>query len=634
MNLEKLIPVVNQLQDVFNTIGKNNVELPQIVVVGSQSSGKSSVLEGIVGKEFLPRGTGIVTRCPLIVQMTNAKDEYGEFLHQPGTKYTDFTDIRDEIRLQTSKITGTTKGITKQAIRLHIRSPHVLDLTVVDLPGITRVPVGDQPKDIEIQVKSMCLEFIRNPHSIILAVTAANTDIANSDALQLSKEVDPQGARTLGVITKLDLMDRGTDAADILNGNIIPLTHGFIGVVNRSQADLDSKLSISTARDQERDFFKTHPQYRKMMNRMGMDHLSQKLHNILMEHIKEYLPKVKKHIQDELLETSHQLDKLGDAPTNTTKDILTVISDFSNQFVKQLDGLQFSSNRLTSGAKIRQIFSTILKQELDQLNPFEELSDEEIRISIQNGTGIRTLLFFPESVFTMLMMKQIDFFEPVCISCVRKVYDEIQNAASECNVDGFKRYIKLKERVIEVTHSLLRGRLNPSLDAVRSLIHMEQSYINTNHQNFAGLTSSAISKYSKNTTDIQVTVTEHPPDSDHNSEFLEFIYSEMKQKQNRNESYATDDNSQVTMIKQFISSYFKIVKYNLNDYVPKAIMLNMINEMKLMLHATLVNELYGNEQSEELVQESSEVTDQREACIELLENLESALKIIQQIYDK
>lgn len=79
-------------------------------------------------------------------------------------------------------------------------------MTLVDLPGLTKVPVGDQPRDIEKQIRDMLLKFISKPNAVILAVTAANTDLANSDGLQLARSVDPEGTRTIGVLTKVDLM--------------------------------------------------------------------------------------------------------------------------------------------------------------------------------------------------------------------------------------------------------------------------------------------------------------------------------------------------------------------------------------------------------------------------------------------
>ncbi|XP_014678673.1 PREDICTED: dynamin-1-like [Priapulus caudatus] len=202
VGMEQLIPLVNKLQDAFTHLGVSmSLDLPQIAVVGSQSAGKSSVLENFVGKDFLPRGSGIVTRRPLILQLMNANVEYGEFLHQKGRKYTDFDQIRKEIEDETDRVTGMNKGISSVPINLRVYSPHVLNLTLVDLPGMTKVAVGDQPPDIEVQIREMVLQFITKDNCLILAVSPANTDLANSDALKIAKEVDPQGVRTIGVIT-------------------------------------------------------------------------------------------------------------------------------------------------------------------------------------------------------------------------------------------------------------------------------------------------------------------------------------------------------------------------------------------------------------------------------------------------
>jgi len=151
-------------------------------------------------------------------------------------------------------------GISPIPINLKVYSPNVLNLTLVDLPGMTKVPVGDQPRDIEQQIRAMCLKYITPKNAIILAVTAANTDLANSDGLNLARQVDPDGRhyllgtssrrgcsadsaacarlfhrpraraapgqRTIGVLTKIDIMDEGTNVLDILAGRVIPLRLG------------------------------------------------------------------------------------------------------------------------------------------------------------------------------------------------------------------------------------------------------------------------------------------------------------------------------------------------------------------------------------------------------------------------
>lgn len=248
----------------------------------------------------LPRGTGIVTRRPLILQLINRSssaqpqtngvkseikpedsetnaDEWGEFLHIPGQKFFDFNKIREEIVKETESKTGRNAGISPSPINLRIYSPNVLTLTLVDLPGLTKVPVGDQPRDIEKQIKDMILKQIQKPNAIILAVTAANTDLANSDGLKLAREVDPEGQRTIGVLTKVDLMEEGTDVVDILAGRIIPLRLGYVPVVNRGQRDIENKKAISFALENEKNFFENHKAYRNKSSYCGTPYLARKL---------------------------------------------------------------------------------------------------------------------------------------------------------------------------------------------------------------------------------------------------------------------------------------------------------------------------------------------------------------------
>jgi dynamin 1-like protein len=218
---QAVIPLVNRLQDIVARLdggGGGGLELPQVAAIGGQSSGKSSVLEALVGRDFLPRGPDICTRRPLVLQLVrhSAPEEWGEFLHAPARRFHDFDQIKREIQLETDKEAGGNKGVSEKQIRLKIFSPNVLDITLVDLPGITRVPVGDQPSDIESRIRSMIMQYIKHPSCIILAVTPANADLANSDALQLAKLADPDGSRTIGVITKVLLQYINNSAYPLL----------------------------------------------------------------------------------------------------------------------------------------------------------------------------------------------------------------------------------------------------------------------------------------------------------------------------------------------------------------------------------------------------------------------------------
>jgi replication fork clamp-binding protein CrfC len=213
-------------------------------------------------------------------------------------KFTDFDEIRAEIERRTDEISGCNKGISKVPINLKIYSPDFLNLTLVDLPGLTRNPTGNQPENIEKILEEMIVSEIEKESCLILAVSPANTDLANSDALKLARRVDPDGKRTIGVLTKLDIMDPGTNARDVFMGKTFALPRGYFGVVSRSQSDIDAGKDINEALKKEAAFFKNHKSYQDIAHRLGTAYLLRKLHCDLGEHIRERLPE----FRDQILE--------------------------------------------------------------------------------------------------------------------------------------------------------------------------------------------------------------------------------------------------------------------------------------------------------------------------------------------
>jgi replication fork clamp-binding protein CrfC len=186
----------------------------------------------------------------------------------------------------------------------------VVDLTLVDLPGMTKVPVKGQPSDIEEQIRSLVQKFIQPSNALILSLTAANTDLANSDALKLAREVDPDGERTIGVVTKIDLMDEGTDALDLLQGNIYPLRLGYFGVKCRSQKQIADRMTIHEAIENERQFFASHPIYKNYRDNLGIPYLTKSLNKILIQHIRRCIPQLDKSIKEQLQIKEQELVQL------------------------------------------------------------------------------------------------------------------------------------------------------------------------------------------------------------------------------------------------------------------------------------------------------------------------------------
>ncbi|KDO43301.1 hypothetical protein CISIN_1g017631mg [Citrus sinensis] len=352
--MESLIGLVNRIQRACTVLGDYGGDsalptlweaLPSVAVVGGQSSGKSSVLESIVGRDFLPRGSGIVTRRPLVLQLHKTEpglQEYAEFLHLPKKKFTDFSIVRKEIQEETDRVTGKSKQISPVPIHLSIYSPNVVNLTLIDLPGITKVAVEGQPESVVLEIETMVRSYIEKPNCLILAITPANQDLATSDAVKLSREVDPTGERTFGVLTKLDLMDKGTNALDILEGRSYPLQHPWVGIVNRSQADINKNVDMIAARRREHEFFATSPDYGHLATKMGSEYLAKLLSKHLESIIKSRIPGITSLINRSIDELESELDHLGrpvavDAGAQLYT-ILELCRSFDRIFKEHLDG--------------------------------------------------------------------------------------------------------------------------------------------------------------------------------------------------------------------------------------------------------------------------------------------------------
>lgn len=354
------------------------------------------------------------------------------------------------------------------------------------------MPIGDQPSDIEKQTRTLISEYIAKPNSIILAVSPANVDIVNSESLKLARYVDPMGKRTIGVLTKLDLMDHGTNALDILSGRVYPLKLGFIGVVNRSQQDIQINKNMADALQAERDFFRHHPAYRNMAARCGTQFLAKQLNSTLMNHIRERLPDIKARLNTLMGQTQQELASYGDTAFTGKEHrgslILQLMTRFASSFISSIDGTssEISTKELCGGARIYYIFNSVFGNSLETIDPTHNLSALDIRTAIRNSTGPRPSLFVPEMAFDLLVKPQIMLLGIPSQRCVELVYEELIKICHTCGSTELSRYPRLQGKLIEVVSDLLRERLGPCSGYVESLISIQRAYINTNHPNFLG----------------------------------------------------------------------------------------------------------------------------------------------------
>lgn len=691
--MEALIPVINKLQDVFNTVGADIIQLPQIVVVGTQSSGKSSVLESLVGRDILPRGTGIVTRRPLILQLVHIDpedrrktseengidgEEWGKFLHTKNKIYTDFEEIRKEIEAETDRISGDNKGISDEPIHLKIFSPHVVNLTLVDLPGITKVPVGDQPKDIEILIRELIFKYISNPNSIILAVTAANTDMATSEALKVAREVDPDGRRTLAVVTKLDLMDAGTDAMDVLMGRVIPVKLGIIGVVNRSQLDINQKKLVADAIRDEYAFLQK--KYPSLANRNGTKYLARTLNRLLMHHIRDCLPELKTRINVLAAQYQSLLNSYGEPVEDKSATLLQLITKFAAEYCHTIEGTAkyIETAELCGGARICYIFHETFGRTLESVDPLGGLTTIDVLTAIRNATGPRPALFVPEVSFELLVKRQVKRLEEPSLRCVELVHEEMQRIIQHCSnysTQELLRFPKLHDAIVEVVTSLLRKRLPVTNEMVHNLVAIELAYINTKHPDFAdacGLMNNNIEEQRRNRMrDLPSAVprdkaagggsqsaalsdqtdggtgnwrgmlkkgedgaggeraTLQPPapaspQKGHAVNLLDVPVPVSRKLSAR-------EQRDCEVIERLIKSYFLIVRKNIQDSVPKAVMHFLVNHVKDCLQSELVGQLYKTSLLTDLLTESEDMAQRRNEAADMLQALQRASQVIAEI---
>ncbi|NXI89651.1 MX protein, partial [Psophia crepitans] len=365
---EKIRPCID-LVDSLRALGiEKDLALPAITVIGDQSSGKSSVLEALSGVA-LPRGSGIVTRCPLELKLKRIPATQawkGKICYRNiSIDLQNASEVEKAIREAQDVMAGTRGAISGELISVEIRSPSVPDLTLIDLPGIARVAVGDQPKDIGEQIKMLLKRIIACKETLNLVVVPCNVDIATTEALKMAQEVDPTGERTLGILTKPDLVDRGTEESiiNITRNQVIPLKKGYMIVKCRGQQDIHNKLSLAAAIEQERKFFETHKYFSILLEegKATIPNLAERLTSELVRHITKTLPILENQIRKVLQKTSQDLQKYRRGTPTTESEKLVFLTELIKLFNQDISQTmrgeeQLFGNEIRLFTKIRREF--------------------------------------------------------------------------------------------------------------------------------------------------------------------------------------------------------------------------------------------------------------------------------------
>lgn len=410
-----------------------------------------------------------------------------------GRKIDDNAAITLRINEITDEIAGVRKGIVNKPITMEVYANSCPDLTLIDLPGIAKVPLkgSDHGDDIEEVTKNMAISYCADELTIILCVIQANIDLATSDALKIARKLDPNGDRTLGVLTKIDLMDSGTNATRVLENDEIPLKYGYVAVKGRSQADIKSGMSIKEGLLRERVFFENHPTYSKLVNKsevLGVEALTYKLTSILNKHIKKNLPKIVQDIKEKTEECEYKLNQLG-TPLPVAADAkMQTIWKMTDQYVNSFkDELKARFSKHQSGpsdekisAALRRNFNDIFSEQLSGKTDLSYyLDDKQIEQAFINFEG-NALPGFPSAGgFLSLLHPFIDkLYQPV-YDVVDNAYYSLENFSKKLISAIFGAYPALEDLITELSGKILQRQRDFAKKTSQDVLDSERGYLYT-----------------------------------------------------------------------------------------------------------------------------------------------------------
>jgi len=599
-------------------------EVPRLVVVGTQSSGKSSLLNGIMGADILPLGEQMVTRAPLSLQLVHTPDpaamraEFGAFgdggwcvrdtiaLTCPDPTTAQSQSIRDAIDRQTEARAGAQKGVSAEAIYMRLYSPHVPNLSLVDLPGLTMTALTaqGQPKDIKQQIRDMAASYIRQSRTIILMVCPARADLEADPAVELAREYDPSGERTVGILTKTDLMNTGTDVARYLTGAVatdLQLSLGYFAC--RMRGPSEASLTVREGYKSEAAYFANHAVYGRAVtegggatygDRLGVPALSSYLSCVLLQRLKATLPSILQEVNSLYAATEKNLAELGSSVPvdegSRNAHVQHLVASFCRDYIGALTEKRAD---VKTGRKIKDAFTALVGQ-LRAVEPFDPdaYPDAYLLEAIRDCEGIH--LSFPVPPIELLehMMihperRPVRQLLPPCLSCLGEVHEELRALCSTLiRRAPLSRFPKLQARLREEVETLLEKERACTQTKLEELIEMEEAYNYTEDPTVLAELSAAEKKW--------VSRLDAP------------------------------------LLRSILTSYFATTTRAIAQAAPKAIMLHMVRATHSTIHATISHQLIRpGSGAESLLDEPPDIDAKRRSDMELLARLRIAKRALE-----
>lgn len=351
------------------------------------------------------------------------------------------------------------------------------DITFIDLPGITKLP-NKNPKDIDEQLHKFIISYGKQSNYIILVVVPATMDPSKAESFQIAEKLDPEGTRTITVVTKLDLIDQRNvcTMAELLCGNTISKKLGIIGVVNCSQKDIDKNKSMDTILESEKEFLKAN--YPDIYMKHGNKALVHTLQSVLITHIKKKYSTLKEEL--EIMEKKHlnELLSLGQLFTSDNKVIflLDLLKDISQSYEDTIIGNYISIEDIIAGAlSITQIIKQKYLNSINLIDPLQGLSNENIKTLLLNTSNTSNTKNINIKGLKMILSRPLNNLLSLSLDCVDLVHNEMINIFNSIDNQCFnilRRFPQLNDDVSRASYYFELNIVSINLNIPNILIIM------------------------------------------------------------------------------------------------------------------------------------------------------------------
>ncbi|XP_070301235.1 interferon-induced GTP-binding protein Mx2 isoform X2 [Salvelinus sp. IW2-2015] len=541
--------------------------------------------------------------------------------HDREEEIEDPSDVEKKIRKAQDEMAGVGVGISDDLISLEIGSPNVPDLTLIDLPGIARVAVKGQPENIGEQIKRLIRKFITKQETINLVVVPCNVDIATTEALKMAQEVDPQGGRTLGILTKPDLVDKGTEGTvvDIVHNEVIPLTKGYMIVKCRGQKEIMEQVSLTEATEREKAFFKEHAHLSTLYDEghATIPKLAEKLTIELVKHIEKSMPRLKEQIEEKLEETRTALEKCGTGPPEDPKERLYFLIDKVTLFTQ--DAINLSTGEELKSGDIN-VFSTLRtefgkwKAHLDRSGKnFNKKIEKEVADYEKRYRGRELPGFINYKTFEVIVKDQIKQLEEPAVKKLKEISDAARNAfilLAQNSFTGFPILLKTAKTKIE---TIKQEKESTAESTLRTQFKMEL-IVYTQDSTY----SYSLRKRKREEEELEEgELVKNPPLSLGSQKGFSYVSV-------RSTVNSTDTHATLREMMLHLKSYYHIASQRLADQIPMVIRYMVLQESASQLQREMLQTLQEKDKIEQLLKEDIDIGSKRDALQNKLKRLMKA----------